>query len=244
MWDKRLIKYLIITFAVSWICWGTLSILIKLDFLKFSHPIATILHIMGGFGPTIATLFVFDEKVTVKSVANFIFKCKKRTLRYLLLFCFMEIFVIGLSSMQINSAIPLYLIPIVFLQVVLIYGGNEELGWRGVMQPIMESKMPFPVATLITGVVWSVWHIPLWYVDGTSQQNMSFLLFTLLGVLLSFWLATVYKRTQSVFFCSVLHGLNNTLLASFVIKVNMILVIGFIVMLICSIYLWYSQNCT
>ena len=116
------------------------------------------------------------------------------------------------------------------------------MGWRGVMQPIMESKMPFPFATLITGVVWSVWHIPLWYVDGTSQQNMSFLLFTLLGVLLSFWLATVYKRTQSVFFCSVLHGLNNTLLASFVIKVNMILVIGFIVMLICSIYLWYTQK--
>lgn len=154
----------------------------------------------------------------------------------------MEILVIGLSSREINSAFPLYFIPLIFLQAVLIYGGNEELGWRGIMQPIMENKAPFPVATLITGVVWSIWHIPLWLVDGASQQDIPFLLFTLLGILLSFFLATVYKRTECVFFCSIMHGLSNTLLSLFIIKVNLILVMGLIIMLMLSIYLWYSQK--
>ena len=242
MKNQRLIKYLILTFAVTWISWGSLSILIKLEVFNFSHPIATALHLIGGFGPTIATLFVFDEKITTKSILNFIFKCKKKTLRYLLLFCFIEIFVIGLSSMEINSALPLYILPLVFVQAVLIYGGNEELGWRGIMQPIMESKMPIPVGTLITGLVWSIWHIPLWFIDGASQQNIPFLLFTLLGILLSFWLAAVYKRTQCVFFCSIFHGLTNTLLSLFVIKINAILVIGFTSISILSIYLLYSPK--
>lgn len=242
MKDYRLSKYLVVTFLITWICWISLSVLIKLGIINFYHPLAIILHLIGGFGPTIASILVFNGKVTIKSIFKWVFKYNKRTIRYLLLFCFAETLVIGSSSLEINTSFPLYIAPLVFVQAVLIYGGNEELGWRGTMQPIMESKMPFPFATLITGIIWSIWHSPLWFVNGASQQNIPFILFTLLGIFLSFWLAAIYKRTQSVFFCSLLHGLNNTLLSLFVIKVNFILIIGFIVMLFISLYIWYLSE--
>ena len=225
MKKEQLGKYLLLTFLFTYLCWGSLAIFVKLGLLGFSHPIAVSLHLIGGFGPTIATLFVFRGKLSIKSLIDFVFGHKKKSVRYLLLFCVFEIVVLGISSMEVNPVMSLYLAPIVFIQAVFLYGGNEEWGWRGIMQPILEGKMPFPVATLITGSVWAVWHIPLWFVDGASQQNIPFPLFAILGILLSFWLATIYKRTHCVFYCSIFHGLTNTLLSLFVIKVNAILFI-------------------
>ena len=154
----------------------------------------------------------------------------------------MEILVIGISSMELNKAIPGHLIPLVFFQAVFIYGGEEELGWRGIMQPLLEERFLFPIATFMTGIVWGIWHFPLWFVDGSSQQNMPFPFFLVLAVILSFWLASLYKKTQCVFACSVFHGLTNTLLSIFVMQLNVILLLGLIIMTSYSIYLWYETN--
>ncbi len=234
----RLFRYLLWTFAITYLCWGGLALLIHFQAFSYSHPVATILHLIGGFGPTIAALVVWEGS-GIKALIRFVFGCKRKSIFYLLLFCILEFAIIGLSSWEWNEAMPLSLVPVVFLQAVFLYGGNEELGWRGTMQPILEEKLPFPLATLITGIVWSVWHIPLWFVDGASQQNIPFFLFLALGILLSFWLATVYKKTNCVFYCNILHGLTNTLLSLFVIKINAILIIGFVFLLGISIFLWY-----
>ena len=242
MKTKRLCKFLIITFAITSIAWGSLAVLIKLHFLSFTHPIGTILHIIGGFGPTIAALFVLEEKLTFKSAAKFVFQYKKNPLLYCGILAIMSIAVIGVSSMEFNAALPWNMIPIVFLQAVFVYGGEEELGWRGIMQPILEERFRFPIATVITGIVWGIWHIPLWFVEGSSQQNIAFPFFLVLGVILSFLLAALYKKTQCVFACSVYHGLINTLLSVFVIKLNITLIFGLIAMLIYSFQLWYSED--
>lgn len=241
METKRLRKFLIISFAITGIAWWSLAFLTKLCILPFTHPISTMLHIIGGFGPTIASLFLLDG-ITFKSVAKFVFHYKRKTIICVWLLAGMATAVVGLSSMEFNPALPWYMIPIVFLQAVFIYGGAEELGWRGVMQPILEKKFSFPIATIITGMVWGIWHIPLWFVEGSSQQNMAFLFFLVLGVLLSFFLAALYKRTKCVFACNVFHGLINTLLSIFVIKLNLVLVCGLVVMLVYSAYLWYAEE--
>lgn len=239
---KKLIKYLIITFVITEITWGGLALLTSLNIISFTHPLGTILHITGGFGPTIAAFLILKEKATVKGVLKSIFSYRKKTLIYFFVFCIFEILTIGLSSLQFNPLLPGYLIPLIFLQAIFIYGGEEELGWRGIMQPILEEKLNFPTAAIITGSVWGIWHIPLWFVNGSSQQNMPFLFFLILAIILSFWLAIIYKKTTCVFACSVFHGLTNTLLSVFVIKVNALLITGLLAMLIYSLYLWYSEE--
>lgn len=52
------------------------------------------------------------------------------------------------------------------------------------------------------------------------------------------------QKTECVFACSVFHGLTNTLLSVFVIKVNVLLVIGLLALLVYSIYLWYRGEAT
>ncbi len=241
MENQKLKKYLIRTFAISWGSWLILALLVKNNIVTFSSVIGTILFSIGGFAPTISAISLLEKK-SFKSIMNFTFSNKKKSIIYLLLFCFLSSLTIGLSSMELNPELPLYVIPVIFLMCTFIGGGNEELGWRGTMQPILEKKIAFPIATLITGIVWSIWHLPLWFIDGTTQQNIPFLLFSIYAIFLSYYLACIYKKTKCVFYCAILHGLSNLLMSIFVIKVNWILVLGLIIMDIIAILLWYKKE--
>ena len=86
------------------------------------------------------------------------------------------------------------------------------------------------------------WHIPLWFIKGMSHQSIHFGLYCIYGLILSFWLATLYKKTTSVFCCAVFHGFSNLMLSMFVIKVNWLLVVGLIAALVFSIWLYYKNT--
>ena len=238
---KKVIKYISITFTITWICWWGLSLLTNNNIIDSSQGIFTLIHVIGGFGPTIAAIMVLPNK-SVRSILKFIFSCGKNSVWYLLLFCLMQGLIIGLASMETNPAIPWFITPIVMFSTTFLGGGNEELGWRGILQPELEKKFPFPIATLITGCVWMLWHVPLWFVVGASQQNMNFALYVIYGLILSFWLATIYKKTKSVFFCCVFHGFSNLMLSFFVIKINWVLILGLITSLVFTIWFYYKET--
>lgn len=61
MKKERLIHFIIMTFVITGIAWGGLAIATKLKLIAFSDPLGTFLHIIGGFGPTIATFFCYGE---------------------------------------------------------------------------------------------------------------------------------------------------------------------------------------
>ncbi len=244
--EWRVQEYLLITFFISWLSWGILILLTAIKTIEFNSPLGIILFGIGGFGPTISGIMCIEGELTWKKLKTFIFGHRKRTIGYLFLFAILEIAVIGLSSMEVNPDFAWYYLPIAFLACVLIGGGNEELGWRGTLQPIMErvidkkvkhKTLSFIVTTLIVGAIWAVWHLPLWFVAGSTQQSMNFGLFALSAIILAFWLACIYRRTGSVFYCMILHGLSNVLMSFFVIKVNWILILGFTAITTLSVFL-------
>lgn len=238
---KKVITYLLVTFSITWICWWGLALLTTSGIVDASQGIFTVIHVLGGFGPTIAAILVLPAK-SPKAVGNFVFSCEKSSFWYLLLFCAMQGLIIGLSSMETNPAMPWFVTPIVLFSTTFLGGGNEELGWRGIMQPELEKKFPFLIATLLTGCVWMLWHVPLWFVQGTSQQNMNFGLYAIYGLILSVWLAALRRKTNSVFFCAIFHGFANLLLSFFVIKINWILILGLSASLVFSIWLIFKKQ--
>ncbi len=237
---KTLARYLGITFAITYSFWWGLAVLTNLKILDSSQGLFTLLHVVGGFGPTIAAVVVLPEK-SLKSLGRFMFSFRKNSHWVLLLLCTIQALAIGLASMETNPAIPWPVLPIVMVSTTFLGGGNEELGWRGIMQPALEKKFSVPVATLMTGSVWMLWHIPLWFVSGTSQQDMNFILYSAYGLILSFNLAAIRKKTGSIFFCAVFHGFVNLLMSFFLVKINWILVTGLLVSL--AVSLWLTMDC-
>jgi membrane protease YdiL (CAAX protease family) len=63
----------------------------------------------------------------------------------------------------------------------------EEPGWRGFLQPHLEQVMRPWVAAICVGVMWAVWHTPLFFVTWTSASPLSFLLIEVgLAILFAF----------------------------------------------------------
>jgi membrane protease YdiL (CAAX protease family) len=63
--------------------------------------------------------------------------------------------------------------------LLLLIGGplGEEFGWRGYMLPVLAGRFGWRAASLIVGVVWGVWHAPLFVIPGAPQALMPPLLF-------------------------------------------------------------------
>jgi membrane protease YdiL (CAAX protease family) len=101
-------------------------------------------------------------------------------------------------------------LPLYFLLMVLIGGGQEELGWRGyILDPMEERLGPF-LGNLVLGVIWGIWHLPLFVLPATGQASMQFAGFVLLTVGWSWIFAWVRqasgRRTLAGPYC---HGLAN-----------------------------------
>jgi len=104
-----------------------------------------------------------------------------------------------------------------FLQVLYYIGlgfgcGMEEVGWQGILQPLLQKRFPFLIAVLIEGAVWSIWHLPLWFIPASSQSTYSFAAFTLFCITLGATLAAAHRITKSIWVSVLLHAWSNTVL--------------------------------
>lgn len=101
-----------------------------------------------------------------------------------------------------------YTFPICFIQSVL-FGGIEEIGWRYTFQPLLEKKIPYEIASIVTFVSWGLWHYLYFYITDAiaSIEHVTFLL----GLLVScFVLGAIYRLTHSLWLCVLYHCLLNT----------------------------------
>ncbi len=95
----------------------------------------------------------------------------------------------------------------VLLVLNLVLASGEEIGWRGYMLTrLIDAGVPRPV--LASGVIWGVWHVPLFLWGGFVQGVPPLLATTLLMVLtpsLGYVLARMRLETGSVWPAVALH---------------------------------------
>jgi membrane protease YdiL (CAAX protease family) len=58
-----------------------------------------------------------------------------------------------------------------FLMTATIRGGIEELGWRGFLLPELQKRFNPLAASLIIGIIWWLWHAPL-YINGFYSTKL------------------------------------------------------------------------
>jgi uncharacterized protein len=103
-----------------------------------------------------------------------------------------------------------YTLPLIFLSTTLIKGPfTEEPGWRGFLLPRLQSSYSPLIASLIIGVIWASWHLPLFISDPTDQRPA--LQFIVLVVAQSVVFTWVYNGTRgSVLVVILMHGSFNS----------------------------------
>jgi membrane protease YdiL (CAAX protease family) len=71
---------------------------------------------------------------------------------------------------------PLWSVSVVGVVVfALVAGFAEEPGWRGVALDGLRNRHTLAVTALAIGVLWSLWHLPLYLVAGTFHNDLGIL---------------------------------------------------------------------
>lgn len=239
---KLIWPYLVWTFAITWSAWGLQAFMLASKALKAGDLTWQLLYIVGGWGPVIATLIVVQG--SFKDKFRMLFSLgKKGGWLYLLIMMGLLMLVGALAtSGRVNEGVtPLALLTNFLIITFLTTGIGEEAGWRGILQPALEARFTFPVATILTGLIWACWHLPL------MLTNLAgFPIFVLYTVLYSFWFAGLYKKTKSVLYCMLLHGFLNGgvgVIFNFERENITMRLLGMVIMAAYSIYLWYQTDC-
>jgi uncharacterized protein len=117
------------------------------------------------------------------------------------------------SNPMIREVVPLsaplgaLVVPWIIFEILT---NGEEMGWRGYVLPRLQNKYNALVASLMVGVIWSVWHIPKFLGSG-SGSGRSFLWFTLFCLAASILYTWLYNNTRgSLLLVTLFHAANNT----------------------------------
>ena len=218
---RRLPLYLISTFGITWIAWWTLARLVPADGSVFGTPLRMTLYLLGGFGPTIAALITVamtpEEGPYSEYIARLL-RWRIAPLWYGAVFVIPPAMAFGVDYIAaacspkgttLPDLEPLARLPLLFVSMI-IGGGLEELGWRGVAQPEWQRRLPLLLATLLVGALWALWHLPLFFIHGVSQFGGDIPLFVIGVVANALLLGWVYFHTRSILMCVLFHAASNT----------------------------------
>ena len=186
--------YFLATFAWTWLIWGT-GILLGFTAETGEGLIVALLGVIGplvtGIGFTYFTRDIEGRRDYWKRIIDF----KRIPAKwYLVIFLFVPV-LNGLAALLDRMSggtggtwgeaarnvlsDPLSIVPSILFASLIPF--IEELGWRGYVLDRLQEKHTALVSSLILGAVWSLWHLPLFFVPGSYQAG--------LGVgSLAFWL--------------------------------------------------------
>ena len=87
---------------------------------------------------------------------------------------------------------------------------GEELGWRGYALPKLLQRFSPLVASLILGMVWSLWHLPTFFLPGTPQYQQPVVAFLIMTTVYSIMLSWIFLHSRgSVLIATLFHGAIN-----------------------------------
>lgn len=218
------LRFVIGTYCLTILMWGGIILANQFGYLAYGTPFFMIFYIIGGSSPPIVaiTYIVKDKVMPVKQLFKTIFAINQPVRMYLYAISLAALYyIIPALFGKIEIVSPLY-VSLLSLPLMVFGGGLEEVGWRFILQPTFEKKFSFIIATTFTAIIWSVWHLPLFFIQGTYQYTQNFGLFMINAFGLSFALASIYRISNSIWLCIFFHTIINSVLESIHVENNII----------------------
>ena len=181
---KEAYVFLGVTLALSWfVFWGPLALL-RIPAISFVSDVkgpawASALYIVGGFAPSLLAIFLTWKKeglAGLRLLGRRIIQFKLGWRWYVLTFL---IVIAGTAGqLTINKLLGntfnghLFLAQLgSFLPLLIIGPLSEEIGWRGYALERLQTRWNALTSSLIVGLVWALWHLPLFMMLGTSYHE-------------------------------------------------------------------------
>lgn len=207
--NKALAVYLLGTFS------QLLLVCLVVFFCNYYAVHSDLINVFGVMIGGISTALwgsivaIWYYEIDLKKIIKDFFNIQTSYKHYLLAFF---LIILDFSFLFFGGKIVQFIwyLPILMFFKFIIFGGLEEIGWRYVFQPILQEKFHYFQATILTFIMWSIWHLLFFYIDGSgSLANLQIVPF-LFGLLTnSFILSALYLKTKNLWICVMTHSMIN-----------------------------------
>ena len=217
--NRRLATFFIITFAFSWALW--LPQVLKFNGFPELPDIVGLPGMFAPFGPMVAAFFLVwkhEGKEGVKELwlRGWRLNFKKTWLLPALLLgpatalLTVLILIVVQGSFSWEYGIPAAMIIPIFLLIFFTNALPEEFGWRGYALDPLQERTNALGASLILGLIWAVWHLPLFFIEGTTQAAIPMYQYILQTIVLSIFYTWLYNNTSgSILIVILFHAVSN-----------------------------------
>ncbi|HPO57663.1 MAG TPA: type II CAAX endopeptidase family protein [Anaerolineaceae bacterium] len=218
--------FLLLAYGISWSFWIPAALLNQ----NVSLFPGVLLLFLGGFGPSLAgIIMVYRTKDLAERLDFWRRTVDIRQIGVRVLLGILTLFpLVGLGATAISllvggpphdyaalqqAAAKPGLLAIMLLGGLISGPVSEELGWRGFALDILNNRLKPFLATIMLGLFWSVWHLPLFFIQGTTQQG--------LGInTLNFWLFVINPIPLSALFARVYYQTGRSILSSILMHLS------------------------
>lgn len=198
--DRPWLLFMVLACGYSWVLWGLMMASAQ-GWLPFHFPT----NFLGSFGPSLAGLVMAARegraKALLKSVVRWRFPAKWYAAAFfgppLLMAAALGLAILFGQSLPAPANLDKApLLPLLFL-VILVLGGplGEELGWRGYLLPELLRRQNPLRASLWVAAAWFLWHVPLFWLEGSAQKGGSIAFFAASVAAFSVLFTWVYLAT-------------------------------------------------
>ena len=200
--DVLIRLYLAVSFGFAWACWCVCWLIAD---KLISAPLTPLL-IVGSFGPFIAAGLCALLTGGWRAVPRFYGRALQVRMGFgvllaaLLLIPALGILAAWIYARQTGEPLVFQLtwaeLPAAYLWLFILGGPlAEEFGWSALSDQL-DRRLPVPAATLLLGVIWAFWHLPLFFlsVPGLTQRYIPFGLFLLMSIAARFLFSWAYHR--------------------------------------------------
>lgn len=174
------------------------------NFGQFGYRVYSLVHSFRQFAlnlpfaiyilsPSISSYIVLKKNSRITGFREWlktVFETRNKSFVYFIIFAGLVLYFgmhIAISG-RMEMALPFYMF---FLSLPgnLFIGGLEEAGWTYALQPGMDQRYGFVLSSILVGAIWIFWHIPLFFIPGTSHCEG----------LIDFWMFNVQVMSLSFF---------------------------------------------
>jgi membrane protease YdiL (CAAX protease family) len=201
---RPVLLYFGAAFAFTWLVLG-LAVLAGHGVIALPIP-ATVLITLGTLGPLLAAVSVTAAEAGRTGVRRLLgqlrhWRAHPRWYAVALLGLAMGMVLAFLFSLALGGPLlpapPLmaWLSVPILVVALIIPALCEEVGWRGYALPRLQERFGALGASVILGIIWACWHLPIWFIPGAGFEQQPFGVFVLMTTAYSILFTWLYNST-------------------------------------------------
>ena len=203
-----LLGFFSLTYAVAWICWFAAAA-VSSGTGSAGPALATLrtpLFYLGTFAPSLVALGLTAHgggRAGAQGLLDRVFETRVPARWYVFAAGYVAAIklTVALVHRVATGAWPTFgdTAWYVMLAAVVVstpVQAGEEIGWRGYALPRLAARFGLGPASVILGLIWACWHLPLFFIPGTDTNGQSFPLYLLQVTALSVAIGWLYGHAK------------------------------------------------